>query len=745
MALKIFSLSFLPLRFLFRLYTQFSLERDPMMDGTNVMKLTTENATMIELNVSLKSSEIFDDVTTSFACKNGVIHNNQENGYNHHSNETIMNGGGDTNHSSSTSSSQSSPLDTKLIFFEMMAQIIRYQLQICDQQPNQSMDQTMTFSLHELSLSNHFPRLDDSKKRPYMLQPSMFPLMYPTVYFVAEDDILSDVPQEVKPFLRWKITSITANTMRSIVVRSGYKLMPVDRNPKNKTFNNWNAIWCKHLRVTEFQLIGYYQRVNHFPGSFNFGRKDRLWLNLKSKIDKYGADMFGNFHPPTFIMPNDYSSLVAYWNSDESMLRNHSNDEALSKNIIPKMFICKPPASARGQGIDIVTNLEELHALMSQQNCITNSNSNNINGSTSRKPKVSMVVQEYISNPCLLHNDAKFDLRVYVLITSILPLRVYVYDEGLVRFAANRYSNSVDDIKNQFIHLTNYSVNKNCVEYIPSSNVDSQDGHKWTLKTLWKHLSMTRKLDVDHIWQQIIDLIIKTVISAESNILTLLKQNLKNRRSCFELLGFDIILDENLKLWLLEVNITPSLRADSVLDFSVKNQLVRDILNTLGYQLSPRFRRHYNFGHLVCPEKNDLLTQMTVPDNDKHNDFEESFKSNGFDDAYSNQLTDQLNDDDVMHLMESEDELSRCGKFRRVFPASNSRSYLKYFDSCHYYNLLLTAWEERYHRRRQDGIDRLRSYMLAKDSVKSNVEKLKVQLNEINRNISILLQQQPLS
>lgn len=89
-------------------------------------------------------------------------------------------------------------------------------------------------------------------------------------------------------------------------------------------------------------------------------------------------------------------------------------------------------------------------------------------------------------------------------------------------------------------------------------------------------------------------------------------------------------------------------------------------------------------------------------------------------------MIDQLNDDDVMHLMESEDELSRCGKFCRVFPASNSRYYLNYFDSCHYYNLLLTAWEERYHKRRQLGIDRLSSYMLAKDSVKLNVEKLKV-------------------
>ena len=228
-----------------------------------------------------------------------------------------------------------------------------------------------------------------------------------------------------------------------------------------------------------------------------------------------------------------------------------------------------------------------------------------------------MVVQEYISNPCLLHNDAKFDLRVYVLITSISPLRLFIYEEGIVRFAANRYSKNIDEIKNQFIHLTNYSVNKNCVEYVPSSSTDSQDGHKWTLKTLWRYLKMSDKVNVDQIWQQINDLVVKTVISSESQILNLLKQHLKNKRSCFELLGFDIMLDENFKLWLLEVNITPSLRADSVLDFSVKNNLVKDILNTIGYQLSPHFRKFFNFGQFLSPEKNDVLTQMRMPNEDK--------------------------------------------------------------------------------------------------------------------------------
>lgn len=360
-------------------------------------------------------------------------------------------------------------------------------------------------------------------------------------------------------------------------------------------------------------MVGYFQRINHFPGSFNFGRKDRLWINIRNKANKFGFEVYGNFHPPTFVLPNEYSLLSAYWKSNDSILNvdksivNNDNDK--DENHAVKLFICKPPASARGQGINIVSNIEEVNTLINQQNANRDKNI--------RQPRVLMVVQEYISNPCLLHNNSKFDLRIYVLITSIMPLRIYVYEEGLVRFATTRYSNNIDEIKNQYIHLTNYSVNKNCVEYVPSSSIDSQDGHKWTLKTLWKYLSETRGTDIKSLWKKIIDLIIKTVLGAENNIVTLVNQHLKNPRSCFELLGFDIMIDENLKLWLLEVNITPSLRADSVLDFSVKNELVQDILNTVRYQLSPRFRRHYNFGSSMSPDKNDVLIQMAVPNLEK--------------------------------------------------------------------------------------------------------------------------------
>jgi len=68
------------------------------------------------------------------------------------------------------------------------------------------------------------------------------------------------------------------------------------------------------------------------------------------------------------------------------------------------------------------------------------------------------VVSRYITNPLLI-NGHKFDLRIYVLVTSYEPLKIYVFKEGLARFASETYSSKIDK-DNKFMHLTNYSINK---------------------------------------------------------------------------------------------------------------------------------------------------------------------------------------------------------------------------------------------------------------------------------------------
>lgn len=108
------------------------------------------------------------------------------------------------------------------------------------------------------------------------------------------------------------------------------------------------------------------------------------------------------------------------------------------------MWIVKPANLSRGRGIYIIKDIGELSV-----------------DDTS-------VVSRYIQNPLLI-NGHKFDLRIYVAVTSFDPLRVYVFKEGLARFASEQYSNKTE---NKFQHLTNYSVNKKNDNFVQNQTLD---------------------------------------------------------------------------------------------------------------------------------------------------------------------------------------------------------------------------------------------------------------------------------
>ena len=67
-------------------------------------------------------------------------------------------------------------------------------------------------------------------------------------------------------------------------------------------------------------------------------------------------------------------------------------------------------------------------------------------------------------------------------------------------------------------------------------------------------------------------------------------------------------------------------------------------------------------------------------------------------------LFDVITPDDLRILIETEDEYARRGNFIRIFPSSNSKNYMKYFEMQRYYNILVTEWVDKYRRNRDKGL-----------------------------------------
>lgn len=96
-------------------------------------------------------------------------------------------------------------------------------------------------------------------------------------------------------------------------------------------------------------------------------------------------------------------------------------------------------------------------------------------------------MSEYIK-PHLIEGF-KYDLWLYVLVTSYDPLWIYIYEEGLVRFATEKYTEDMSNefLNNKFIHLTNYSINKDSDNFVECEEVKPNGwGSKWCLKSLWR-------------------------------------------------------------------------------------------------------------------------------------------------------------------------------------------------------------------------------------------------------------------
>lgn len=289
--------------------------------------------------------------------------------------------------------------------------------------------------------------------------------------------------------------------------------------------SSWDVLWAHDYPFKELSAamatLKPYQKVNHFPGTGYITNKVYLATSDIAYI------------PKAFQMPNQ---------RDAFLLETKQNRDTL--------WVQK---SSSHRGIK-VKSVEELDLYAPNT-----------------------FIQQYISNPYLI-DGKKFDLGFYVTLTSVDPLRVYVlHDEMLVRFCPTVY-NPID-----FADVNKYVVGDDYtpVWKMPSLQKYYQDynyNFMETMNAYWR----SKGNDPERVYRQINEAIRGVFVSKYPQLVSALQRH-ENKRVFFELMRFDFVLDEELNVFLMEVNMSPNLSSAHFTDnIHLYERVVYNVLSVNG-------------------------------------------------------------------------------------------------------------------------------------------------------------------
>jgi tubulin polyglutamylase TTLL4 len=296
-------------------------------------------------------------------------------------------------------------------------------------------------------------------------------------------------------------------------------------------------------------------------------------------------------------------------------------------------------------------------------------------------------VQRYIPDPLLIHGY-KFDLRIYVVVTSYCPLRIYMYKDSLVRLSTCLYSTSQKTASVREMHLTNYSVNKHSPQYVANNeegeatpnaapDADGPGSFKWSMPQLREYL-MASDVDCDLMMARIKDTIIKTLIAVEPEMVG--TSGSRGSSPAFEIYGFDVLVDRSLKPWVLEVNIMPSFSSSSNYDKRVKTMLMCDTFQLVGLQAF-----NWRAEASAAKKRQEARRQgRSVPGSRP--------KSAARYQAWR-QNPGELADEDWVMICAIYEEYMRRGRFEAIYPFEVAPgSYSSLFDTSRYLNEVVDTW-----------------------------------------------------
>lgn len=306
----------------------------------------------------------------------------------------------------------------------------------------------------------------------------------------------------------------------------------------------WDAGWVTGMPdPAQFRRVSPARRLNHFPGNAALTVKSRLHASLSTLRERivasHGADSDAAsrlaFFPHAWVMPHDYHAL------QEAALANPE-----------QRWILKPTNASKGKGVRVLRDAGE--APLAQD----------------------WMVQEYLDRPHTIRGH-KYVLRLYVLISSLEPLRVYLYRQGFAKLASEPWD--PEDADNPYSQLTNPDINAlNDRAEVPVEFIDLERYRAWL---------RDQGHDDDRLFARIHDLVALTAISAVDAMRHRTVEVGADPRGCYELLGLDCLVDDALTPWILECNLSPSLGICAApehggrVEEAVKGGLVRDMIALL--------------------------------------------------------------------------------------------------------------------------------------------------------------------
>lgn len=360
---------------------------------------------------------------------------------------------------------------------------------------------------------------------------------------------------------------------------------------KAESAEQWDACWYTGMPDQNyFSEVGPERKINHIPGNNALTVKSRLYRSLMDLRERVERQDKGNGHlterlafvPGVFSMPEDYHVF------QQAALDNPG-----------KRWILKPKNAARGKGIQLVGDPADVPL------------------------ESSWMVQEYLENPHTMH-ERKYVLRLYVLVSSVSPFRVYLYQQGFAKLASAPYNE--ENANNPYSYLTNPDVNAlNLDAEVPVEFVDFERYRAWLRE---------QGHDDGALFAKIEDLVALTCLAALEPMRERSRVVGADTRGCYELMGIDCLIDEDLKPWVLECNLSPSLdvcagpESGGNIEEEIKGGLVADLMALVG----------------LNEQTNSIGTGSVVE-----------------------------------HLVrETQNELARSGGFRNLVPGADPTTYLPY-------------------------------------------------------------------